>query len=122
MAEVWYLGIEDINAETFKEKEPKYVVDFRECIGVLELTPKRRKCGIDEIPQFRTGNPAIDESGYIYVLAWVSEDDIDTEAIDARKGEWKPGWYLSPLSIIAVEKKLKQPSRPAGHANPVSDK
>lgn len=110
MAEVWYLDIEDIEREVYKEKEPQYKPDFKKCIEILELSPKRWKCGPDEIPQLRTGNPAIDTSGYLYVLVRANAGEI--EKLEAGENEWKAGWYVSPLTMITVERKLRQPQQP----------
>ncbi len=103
MAEVWYLEIETLD---LSGKEPRYEIDFKECIALFELSPGRWRSGPQKIPQLKTGNRLIDESGYVYVYVYirVMQDEIENLG-DAK--EWKAGWYFSPLTLIGAEKKLK---------------
>jgi hypothetical protein len=101
MAEVWYLEMDTV---TLDGKEARYILEFKECIRLLELSPERWKCEPEKIPNLRTGNPLIDESGYVGVVIRVTQDEID--ALEDKR--WKPGWYLSPLTLIGAEKKLKK--------------
>ncbi|MCI0481007.1 MAG: hypothetical protein L0213_05410, partial [Candidatus Dadabacteria bacterium] len=64
-------------------------------------------CGLDEFPELKTGNPLVDESGYIYVMMRVSGDEVDKYE-DKR---WKPGWYKSSLTIVGFEKNLRKKAK-----------
>ena len=99
MAEVWYLEIE---TPDLSGKEPRYRIDFQDCIALFELSAGRWRSAPEEIPQLKTGNPLIDESGYVYIR--VRQDEIESLGI---REEWKAGWYFSPLTLIGAEKKLK---------------
>ena len=101
MAEVWYFEIETLD---INEKERRYEIDFKECVVLFELSPGRWRSDPEKIPQLKTGNPPIDESGYVYVYVRVMQDEIENLGMAS---EWKAGWYFSPLTIIGAEKKLK---------------
>lgn len=109
MAEVWYLST---GTDTLEGKTPTYDVSFKECVEVFELTDNCWKCKSGRIPELRTGNPIVDESGYIYVLVKVMSKELKGLGV---KG-WKAGWYMSPLTVINAEKKLqmRQISAPEG--------
>lgn len=78
MAEVWYLEIE---ASDLSGKEPRYRIEFQECIALFELSAGRWRSAPEEIPQLKTGNPLIDESGYVYVYIRVRQDEIESLGI-----------------------------------------
>ena len=99
MAEVWYLEIE---TPDLSGKEARYRIDFQDCIALFELSAGRWRSAPEEIPQLKTGNPLIDESGYVYIR--VRQDEIESLGI---REEWKAGWYSSPLTLIGAENKLK---------------
>jgi hypothetical protein len=102
MAEVWYLEVE---TRDLSEKEPRYRIDFQECIALFELSPGRWRCAHEEIPRLKTGNPLIDDSGCVYVYIRVKQDEIENVGL----GEvWKTGWYLSSLTLIGAENKLRK--------------
>ena len=101
MAEIWYLPID---SETVDGREPQYERNFRDGIELLELTPEKWQCGYDEFPELKTGNPLVDDSGYVYVLMRVSGDEV-AKYDDKR---WKPGWYKSSLTIVGFEKNLRK--------------
>ena len=100
MAEIWYL---EIDAETLDGKQPRYSLEFKECIDMLKLSPKHWKCDSETIPNLKTGNPFIDESGYVGVIILVKQDELEASDIG---GEWKEGWYLSPLTLVGTEKAM----------------
>ena len=100
MAEIWYM---EMNAENLDGQEPRYSLEFTECIELLKLSPQRWKCEPDKVPNIKTGNAFIDESGYVGVVVVVTQDEIEALAI---KGEWKAGWYLSPLTLVGTEKAM----------------
>ena len=101
MAEIWYLGIE---TESLEDVEAVHERAFHECVELLELTPEKRECGPEAVPELKTGNPLVDESGYIYVLMRVTEDEINTHS----EGDWEPGWYKSSVTIVGFENKLRK--------------
>lgn len=100
MAEVWYLEMDTV---TLDGKEARYTIDFNECVHLLKLSPERWRCEPERIPNLKTGNPLIDEAGYVCVLVKVTQDEIDSTGVGRQ---WKPGWYLSPLTLIGVEKAI----------------
>jgi hypothetical protein len=61
MAEVWYL---EMDTATLKTMEPRYRLEFKECIEVFKLSPERRKCGPDKILTLRQ-EIHLDQIGYI---------------------------------------------------------
>ncbi|MFQ5788256.1 MAG: hypothetical protein ACE5H1_09785 [Thermodesulfobacteriota bacterium] len=99
MADIWYLNTD---TETLDGMEPRYIIPFKDCIDLFELSDDCWKCKSKQIPDLKTGNQLIDESGYIYVLVKVMSKEL--KAIGKRG--WKAGWYLSPLTVINAEKKL----------------
>jgi len=101
MAQVWYL---EIDIEDIEGKDPRYELDFTECINLLDLSPKRWRSDPEKFPQLKTGNPVVDDSGYVCVYARVFPDEIRNSGF---ADEWKPGWYFSPITVISAEKKLK---------------
>lgn len=101
MAEVWYLSID---TESLEDTQPRHERAFHECIEILELTPEKRECGPDEVPDLKTGNPLVDESGYVYVVVRVTEEELD----DSGEGVWEPGWYKSSLTIVGYERELRK--------------
>lgn len=106
MAEVWYLNT---GTDTLEGKTPNYQISFRECVEIFELTDDCWRCKSGQIPELRTGNPIIDESGYVYVLVKVMSKELRGSSL---KG-WKAGWYISPLTVINAEKKLQIRQRTA---------
>ncbi|MEW6145512.1 MAG: hypothetical protein AB1598_10890 [Thermodesulfobacteriota bacterium] len=101
MAEIWYLPVD---SESVEGMEAQYERPFHQAIELLELTPEKWQCGPDEFPGLKTGNPLIDESGYVYVMLRVGGDEV-TKYEDHR---WKPGWYRSSLTIVGFEKNLRK--------------
>jgi len=101
MAEVWYLNVE---TESLEGLEPKHELELGRCIELLEMTPDRWDAELDSLPVLRTGDPLIDESGYVYIFMKVSQDEIDRYG-DSR---WKPGWYKSQLTIVGFETNLRK--------------
>jgi hypothetical protein len=107
MAEIWYLNT---GTDTVKGKTPNYQISFDECLEIFELTENCWRCKSGQIPELKTGNPIIDESGYVYVLVKVMSKELKRSSL---KG-WKAGWYISPLTVINAEKRLqmRQPTAP----------
>lgn len=101
MAEIWYL---EIDTETLEDKEAVHERALHECIELLELTPEKRESGPETVPELKTGNPLVDESGYVYVLMRVTEDEIN----DLNDDNWEPGWYKSSVTIVGFENKLRK--------------
>jgi hypothetical protein len=101
MAEIWYLPIE---SESVEGLEPQYERPLRDGIELLELTPGKWQCGPDEFPVLKTGNPLVDDSGYVYVMMRVTDGEL--EKFDDKR--WKPGWYKSSLTIVGFEKNLRK--------------
>jgi hypothetical protein len=101
MAEIWYLPID---VQSLEGAEAHYERNFRDSIEILELTPEKWQCGPDEFPELKTGNPLVDDSGFVYVMMRVSAEEVDKHE-DKR---WKPGWYRSSLTIVGVEKNLRK--------------
>ena len=99
MAEIWYL---DPNTVTLEGIKPKYILSFKECIELLELEEHCWKSRSRQLPKLKSGDPLIDESGYIYVLVKVMSKELKSAGISG----WKAGWYISPITLIAVEKKM----------------
>lgn len=104
MSEIWYLGVE---TESLEGLEPQYERPLRDSIELLELTPERWQCGPDETPKLKTGDPLVDESGYVYVMMRAAGSETETYE-DKR---WKPGWYKSSLTIVGVEKNLRKKAK-----------
>jgi hypothetical protein len=100
MAEIWYLNT---GTDTLEGKTPNYLISFKECVEIFELTDNCWRSKSGQIPELKTGNPIIDESGYVYVLVKVMSKELKSSSV---KG-WKAGWYVSPLTVINVEKKLQ---------------
>lgn len=96
MAEIWYLGIK---AESTDSEELRHDVPFKDCLDMFNITHHDWRTEFDKFPELKTGNPIVDESGYVYVAIRVSDDEVD-------KNIYKPGWYISPLTIVTVEKIL----------------
>ena len=106
MAEVWYLEMDTL---TLEGMEPRYKLEFKECIELFKLSSERWKCETDEVPNLKTGNPFIDDIGYIGVLVRVTQDEV--KASIEELGKWKSGWYLSPLTLIGAEKNLAEKNK-----------
>jgi hypothetical protein len=100
MAEIWYLNT---GTDTLEGKTPNYLISFKECVEIFELTDNCWRSKSGQIPELKTGNPIIDESGYVYVLVKVMSKELKSSSV---KG-WKAGCYVSPLTVINVEKKLQ---------------
>ncbi len=100
MAEIWYLNT---GTDTVEGREPNYQISFKECVEIFELTDNCWRSKSGQIPQLKTGNPVIDESGYVYVLVKVMSKELKSSGL---KG-WKAGWYISPLTVINAERKLQ---------------
>ncbi|MGI9534152.1 MAG: hypothetical protein ACR2NW_04305 [Thermodesulfobacteriota bacterium] len=101
MAEFWYVGILE---EEFNEKDQKmYDIPLRACIELLDMRPKQKICELDEFPELKTGNPLVDQSGYIYVLIKVTQEEIDS----VHEGSYKEGIYKLPKTIVETENILK---------------
>jgi hypothetical protein len=101
MAEIWYLPVD---SESVEGSEAHYQRPLRDAIEFLELTPEKWQRGPDDFPELKTGNPFVDESGYVYVMMRVGEDEV-AKYDDKR---WKPGWYKSSLTIVGFEKNLRK--------------
>jgi hypothetical protein len=106
MAEVWYLNT---GSDTLEGKTPNYQISFRECVEIFELTGDCWRSKSGQIPELKTGNPIIDESGYVYVLIKAMSKELKSSSL---KG-WRAGWYISPLTVINAEKKLQMRQRTA---------
>lgn len=104
MAEIWYLNT---GTDSVEGNAPNYEVAFKECVEIFELTEDCWKCKSGQIPDLKTGNPIIDESGYVYVVVKVLSKELKSSSL---KG-WKAGWYMSPLTVINAEKKLQMRQR-----------
>lgn len=102
MAEIWYVAL----AETeFKEDEQKmYEIPLRACIELLDMRPKYLTCKLEEFPELKTGDPLVDNSGYIYVLVKLTQDEIDAEG----EGSYREGFYKLPMTLVEVENILKE--------------
>lgn len=100
MAEIWYLNTGTV---TLEGKKPNYLISFKECVEIFELTDNCWRSKSGRLPELKTGNPIIDESGYVYVLVKVMSKELKSSSV---KG-WKAGWYISLLSVITAEKKLQ---------------
>ncbi len=101
MAEIWYLPID---SESTEGREAQYERPLHDAISLLELVPEKWQCRADEFPALKTGNPLVDESGYVYVMLRVSGE----EAAKYEDKRWKPGWYKSSLTIVGFEKNLRK--------------
>ena len=101
MAEIWYLSID---TESLEGMDARHEHVFIECVEILELTPDKWVHEPQAVPELKTGNPLIDESGYGYGLMRVTEEEINEFGDD----RWKPGWYKSSLTIVGFEKKLRK--------------
>ena len=101
MAEIWYLPID---TESIEGMEAQYERNLRDAIELLEITPVKWQCGTDEFPVLKTGDPIVDDSGYVYVMMRVGGDEM--AAYEDKR--WKPGWYKSSLTIIGFEKNLRK--------------
>lgn len=102
MAEIWYVGIDEENIEG---KTPVYEIPLKKCLQLFDLRPGAWASPIDQLPKLKTGNPLIDNSGYIYVLIKITQDEIDS----SNEGSYKEGWYKSPHTIVKTENILKEP-------------
>jgi hypothetical protein len=100
MAEIWYLNT---GTDTLEGKTPNYLISFKVCVEIFELNDNCWRCKSGQIPELKTGNPIIDESGYVYVLVKVMSEELKSSSV---KG-WRAGWYISPLTVIKAEKKLQ---------------
>lgn len=101
MAEIWYLGIDTGSLAGVDARDERNLI---ECVELLELTPDKWVHEPQGVPDLKTGDPLIDESGYVYVLMRVTEEEINEFGDD----RWKPGWYKSSLTIVGFEKKLRK--------------
>ncbi len=101
MAEVWYFSVNDTSTEG---KTPIYDIPLRKCIELFDLRPSHWVSSLDEFPTLRTGNPLIDNSGLVYVLFKITEEEIK----ESEEGSFKAGWYKSPHTVIATEKILRE--------------
>ncbi len=104
MAEVWYLNVD---TESLEGSEPTQVLELGRCIELLDLNPDRWDAELDALPELKTGDPLVDESGFVYVFMRVNGDELDAYG-DKR---WKPGWYKSPLTIVGFETNLRKKSK-----------
>jgi len=94
MAEIWYIGITETE---FNKKEQKiHEISLRACIELLDLRPRYLSCKIDEFPQLATGDPLVDNSGYIFVLVKLTQEEIDSE----QEGSYKEGFYKLPKTVV----------------------
>lgn len=99
MAEIWYL---EIDTENLEDKE-KHDRPFFECIELLELAPEGWHSEVDTIPELKTGDPFVDNSGRILLCLRVFEDELEA----SQDKRWKPGWYKSGVTIVGLETKLR---------------
>ena len=94
MAEIWYIGITETE---FNEKEQKiHEIPLRVCIELLDLRPRYLTCKLDEFPELKTGDPIVDNSGYIYVLIKLTQEEINSE----QEGSYKEGFYKLPKTVV----------------------
>lgn len=103
MAEIWYL---EIDSEDLDDKV-KHDRSFIECIEILELKPEAWHSDVDTIPDLKTGDPFVDQSGRIMLCVKVVEEELEPFP-DKR---WKPGWYKSPVTIVGMESKLRMKAK-----------
>jgi hypothetical protein len=101
MAEVWYLNVD---TESLEGVEPTQVLELGRCIELLDLNPDSWDAELDALPVLKTGDPFIDESGYVYIFMRLNREEADTY-VDKR---WKPGWYRSRLTIVGFETNLRK--------------
>ena len=101
MAEVWYLNVD---MESVEGAEPTQTLELGRCIELLDLTPDKWDTELDSFPELKTGDPLVDESGFVYVYLRIEADEIETYG-DRR---WKPGWYRSPLTLVGFETNLRK--------------
>ncbi len=102
MAEIWYIGIKETE---YNEKEQKiHEIPLRACIELLDLRPRYLTCKLDEFPKLTTGNPLVDESGYIFVMIKLTQEEIDSE----QEGSFKEGFYKLPLSVVETGNILRE--------------
>ena len=107
MAEIWYVGIKDTE---FNEKEQKiHEIPLRACIELLDLRPKYLTCKLDEFPKLTTGNPLVDDSGYIYVMIKVTQEEIDSE----KEGSYREGFYKLPITVVEAGNILREANEKA---------
>ncbi|MEM7008808.1 MAG: hypothetical protein AAF462_06690 [Thermodesulfobacteriota bacterium] len=99
MAEVWYLEIDSENLEDKTKLEHTFI----ECIELLELKPEGWHAEAESMPDLKTGDPFVDQSGLISVCVRVLDDELEPFP-DKR---WKPGWYKSKVTILGYENKLR---------------
>lgn len=99
MAEIWYL---EVDTENLEDKE-KHDRSFIECIEILELTPEGWHSEVDAVPELKTGDPFVDNSGRIFLCLRVFEDELEV----FQDKRWKPGWYKSGVTIVGYENKLR---------------
>ncbi|HSC34388.1 MAG TPA: hypothetical protein VLG45_03860 [Thermodesulfobacteriota bacterium] len=104
MAEIWYLPID---SESTEGSEAQYERPLHVAIELLEITPAKWQCGTDDFPVLKTGDPLVDDSGYVYVMMRVGDDE--TAKYDDKR--WKPGWYKSSLTIVGFEKNLRKKAK-----------
>lgn len=104
MAEVWYLNVD---MESTEGVEPTETLELGRCIELLDLDPERWDTELDSFPKLKTGDPLIDESGFVFVYLSVGADEIEAYG-DMR---WKPGWYRSPLTLVGFETNLRKKSK-----------
>ena len=101
MAEIWYIPID---TESIEGLEVQYERNLRDAIDLLELTPAKWQCEPEGFPKLKTGDPLVDDSGYVHVMMRVTGEEVDKYE-DKR---WKPGWYKSSLTIVWFEKNLRK--------------
>ena len=102
MAEIWYVGLTE--TEFNEEEQKKYDIPLRLCIELLDMRPKYLTCKLDEFPELKTGNPLVDNSGYIYVIIKLRQEEINAEG----EGSYKEGYYKLPITLVEVENILKE--------------
>ena len=101
MAEFWYVGILE---EEFKEEQKIFELPLKACIDLLDLRPKQWVCSLEEFPELKTGNPLVDDSGYIYVLIKLTQQEID----ENHEGSYQEGIYKLQKTIVETENILKE--------------
>lgn len=104
MAEVWYIPVDE---NTIEGKSAVYDIPLKKCLDLFDLRPASWTCDLKEFPRLKTGDPLFDNSGYVYVLIKITQEEIDS----AGEGSYREGWYKSPHTIVKTEQILRSPDK-----------